>query len=93
MEVLNTAIAGTLESSDALVRIEPNDNKGIVLEVSSVVEKQFGEEIQKVVLETIKDLEVRNITITITDRGALNCTLRARVQTAVLRAAKKELFS
>jgi len=91
MEVLNTA--GTLESSDALVRIEPNDNKGIVLEVSSVVEKQFGEEIQKVVLETIKDLEVRNITITITDRGALNCTLRARVQTAVLRAAKKELFS
>ncbi len=93
MEVLNTAIAGTLESSDALVRIEPNDEEGIVLEVSSVVEKQFGEEIQRVVLETIKELEVRNVTISITDRGALNCTLRARVQTAVLRAAKKELFN
>ncbi len=93
MEVLNTAIAGTLESSDALVRIEPNDEEGIVLEVSSVVEKQFGEEIQRVVLETINELEVRNVTISITDRGALNCTLRARVQTAVLRAAKKELFN
>jgi citrate lyase subunit gamma (acyl carrier protein) len=93
MEVLNTAIAGTLESSDALVRIEPNDEEGIVLEVSSVVEKQFGEEIQRVVLETIKELEVRNVTISITDRGALNCTLRARVQTAVLRGAKKELFN
>ena len=93
MEVINIAIAGTLESSDALVRIEPNDNEGIVLEVSSVVEKQFGEEIQKVVLETINELKVRNVTIAITDRGALNCTLRARVQTAVLRAANKELFS
>lgn len=92
MEVINIAIAGTLESSDALVRIEPNDNEGIVLEVSSVVEKQFGEEIQKVVLETINELKVRNVTIAITDRGALNCTLRARVQTAVLRAANKELF-
>ena len=40
------ASAGTLESSDLYVEIEPSE-KGISIELESVVEKQFGEKIKK----------------------------------------------
>ena len=48
---------------------------------------QFGEQIKKVVLETLEALEVQNAKITVVDKGALDCTLKARVEGAVFRAA------
>ena len=40
MEIKNTAMAGTLESSDISITIEANDN-GIEINLKSSVEKQF----------------------------------------------------
>ena len=42
MDILRGAVAGTLESSDAYVRIAPGDGQGITLDIESVVLAQYG---------------------------------------------------
>jgi len=92
MELKHTAMAGTLESSDVLVTVNPGEN-GVELELSSNVFSQFGKQIKATVLETLDMLGVKNARITVVDQGALDCTIRARVQCAVFRAAdQKEGF-
>ncbi len=85
MELKGTAMAGTLESSDAQVTVEPGTN-GIELSISSSVINQFGKQIKATVLETLDRLEVKNAKVTVVDKGALDCTLKARVEGAVYRA-------
>ena len=85
MEILKTAAAGTLESSDALVTVEPGD--GITLELSSSVMNQYGRQIKATVLETLERLDVKNAHVTVVDKGALDCTLKARVECAVFRSS------
>ena len=83
MDIVKTACAGTMESSDAYVEIEPADALDIRLE--SVVKQQFGDEILRVVGEVLKENAVEKANVRIVDRGALECVIRARVETAVLR--------
>lgn len=85
MEIKKKAVAGTLESSDIYVQVEPNDN-GIELELQSIVYNQFGEEIEKTVREVLNDFDVKNVKIQLKDRGAVECAIRARVETALKRA-------
>ena len=85
MEIKKTATAGTLESSDAQVTVEPC-KKGIELNIESSVINQYGKQIKKVVLETLKRLDVKNATVNVVDKGALDCTLKARVECAVYRS-------
>ena len=84
MEILKTAAAGTLESSDALVTVEPGE--GISLELSSSVMNQYGRQIKAAVLETLERLDVKDANVTVVDKGALECTLKARVECAVFRS-------
>ena len=78
--------AGTLESSDIYVELEPLPaGSGIVLSVSSIVYDQFGEEIEAVIRETLTELGETDVKVTANDRGAVDCTILARVETAVLR--------
>lgn len=84
MEILKSASAGTMESSDVYVEIEPAAG-GINLEVDSVVIRQFGDAIRAVVKEVLAEQGVENANVRIVDRGALECVLRARVETAILR--------
>jgi citrate lyase subunit gamma (acyl carrier protein) len=93
MKLLNNSIAGTLESSDIQIIIEPKDEAGIELELKSSVEKQFGRQIRKVIKETLETLRVENARVIANDKGALDCTIKARVQCAAYRAAGvKEKF-
>lgn len=85
MEIKNVAIAGTLESSDAQVTVEPGDN-GIELTLTSSVMNQYGRQIKATVLETLERLEVSSARVTVVDKGALDCTLKARVECAVFRS-------
>ncbi|MGW8114869.1 citrate lyase acyl carrier protein [Caproicibacterium sp. NSD3] len=85
MDIKKSAIAGTLESSDAQVTVEPGNGK-IDFSLDSTVIHQFGDQIRAAVLETLKRLGVSNVKITVVDRGALDCTLKARVECAVFRA-------
>ncbi len=84
MQIIKRASAGTMESSDAYVEIEPGKN-GIRLELESVVAQQFGDAIRQSVTEVLRDLRVSDANVRVVDRGALECVLRARVETAVLR--------
>ena len=92
MEIKKPAMAGTLESSDCMVTVEPGEN-GIDLELDSAVIRQFGPQIRKVIFETLERLDVANGRITVVDNGALDCTITARVEAAVYRSAdvKKDL--
>jgi citrate lyase subunit gamma (acyl carrier protein) len=86
MELQTGSVAGTLESSDIMINLEPG-SEGIAIELESIVEKQFGREIRKAIRETLDSLEVKNAKIRAVDKGALDCVIRARVKTAVYRAA------
>lgn len=85
MEILKPAIAGTLESSDAQVTVEPGRD-GIELSLTSSVMNQYGRQIKATVLETLERLNVQHVRITVVDKGALDCTLKARVECAVFRS-------
>ena len=47
---------------------------------------QYGNQLRKVALDTLKDLDIDNVRITIVDKGALDCTLKARIEGAVFRS-------
>lgn len=83
-EIIRNAAAGTMESSDAYVEIEPGKN-GIEIQLESVVKGQFGEAIQRVIQEVLSECEIVNAKVNVVDRGALDCVLRARVETAIMR--------
>lgn len=86
MKINKIAKAGTPESNDILIIVMPNENAGIELELESIVMNQFGRQIKKVILEKVKELGVENVTIKAQDKGALDYTIKARVQTAIERA-------
>lgn len=88
MKIKKEAMAGTLESSDLLVKVTPNT--GIEIVINSDVNKQFGDQIRAVVEQTLTDLNVTDGLIIIDDKGALDCAIKARVQCAVLRGAEEE---
>jgi citrate lyase subunit gamma (acyl carrier protein) len=88
MKIKKRAVAGTLESSDIMVTIEPNAKDEIQIELSSVVEKQFGGHIRQIILETLNKHGVSQASVTVNDRGALDCTIMARVTTAIYRGAE-----
>lgn len=72
-----------MESSDAYVEIEPSDRLDVSIE--SVVAKQFGDRIYAAVREVLSECGVKSATVRVVDRGALECVIRARVETAVKR--------
>ena len=89
MELKHTAMAGTMESSDIMVTIEPQTGGGIQLELTSSVMQQFGRQIESVIRETLQGLGVENAAVSAVDKGALDCTVRARVSAAAFRAAER----
>lgn len=82
--IIRRATAGTLESSDVFVTLEPNE-QGLEIEIDSVVKNQFGETILHTVQDVLSEMNVQHARLSIVDRGALDCVIRARVETAVLR--------
>ena len=83
-EVKKKASAGTLESSDVYVEIEPSA-EGLVIDLQSVVQAQYGDAIEAAVREVLLENGVERANVKVMDRGALECVIRARVETAVLR--------
>jgi citrate lyase subunit gamma (acyl carrier protein) len=87
MEIIKSSIAGTLESSDIQIAIEPKKETGIEIELKSSVEKQFGRQIRKVITETLESLGIKSAKVSAVDKGALDCTIKARVECAAHKAA------
>ena len=89
MEITN-AVAGTLESGDIMIQIAPGD--GMQVELQSSVAAQFGRQIKAVITETLTGLGIDNAYVKATDKGALDCTIRARVTAAAVRATGKDVW-
>lgn len=86
MKITKVAKAGTLESNDILIMVMPNESGKVELELESIVLQQFGEVIEQVILHKVKEMGIEGITIKVQDKGALDYTIGARVETAIMRA-------
>lgn len=85
--ISKTAQAGTLESSDVMITVTPGaKNSGVVIEVESIVLAQYGEDIKVVLLNTVQKQGITDVYIKAVDRGALDCTICARLLAALSRA-------
>ena len=92
MEVKN-ASAGTMDSGDILIQIFPSDAEGVQISLDSTVAYQFGDQIKTVITETLQGLGIDHVAVKATDKGALDCTIRARVTAAAVRATGKDVWA
>ena len=84
MEIRNKAQAGTMQSSDMMVFVEPAD--GLIIEIDSTVLKQFEHLIRQRIEQQLQALDVTSGRIRVSDRGALDYAIDARIETAVRRS-------
>jgi citrate lyase subunit gamma (acyl carrier protein) len=89
MEIVKAAIAGSLESCDALVAVEKPLAPGLVLTVEGA-DHRFEARVREAALAALAELGVLSAKVRIQERSALDCTVRARVRAACLRAAGLE---
>lgn len=82
--IIKAAKAGSLESNDLMIMIEPSDKLDITL--NSVVKEQYGDKILKAINEVLDEEGVTKANIVIEDKGALDFTIRARMRTAIERS-------
>ena len=87
MQIRRKASAGTMQSSDLMVVVEPQDT--LEIEIESTVKKQFEHLIRQRIQDTLRELEVTSGRIQVTDRGALDYAIAARIQTAISRATEE----
>ncbi|MDQ1772818.1 citrate lyase acyl carrier protein [Labilibaculum sp. A4] len=81
------AQAGTFESSDIMILIEPLEkDSGRKVDISSTVILQFEEDIKKTINQVLDRLQVEGLHLIAKDKGALTQTIEARVETAVKRS-------
>lgn len=83
---LKQATAGTMESGDIMIQIAPSDRPGLDIQLQSSVAFQFGDQIKNVIHETLEALGITQAEVHATDKGALDCTIRARTTAAAVRA-------
>ncbi len=89
----NQAQAGSLESSDILITLTCTGEKGNRINLTGELETHFGEDIRAQIETTLRELKVTGVTIYAEDNGALDCTVVARVEAAVMRARKAGVLS
>jgi citrate lyase subunit gamma (acyl carrier protein) len=87
MILKKTAVAGTLESSDAQITVEPGKGK-LELIIQSSVLNQYGKQIKATLEDVLNRLQVKDARVIVVDKGALDCTLRARLECAIFRSCE-----
>lgn len=89
---IHQAQAGTMESGDILIQIYPAERPGIEVNLTSSVAARFGTQIRNVICQTVSEMGLTDARIDAVDKGALDCTIRARVTAAVVRATGKDIW-
>lgn len=87
MKIIKKAQSGSFESSDIIVLIEPvAENTGRNIEIDSTVMLEFGDTIEKLITKKLDDYTISDIHLIVKDKGALEPTIHARLETAIKRA-------
>jgi citrate lyase subunit gamma (acyl carrier protein) len=86
MNISKNATAGTMQSSDVVVRVEPADH--LEIQIESTVKKQFEHLIRARIEAVLQKHAVTRAVVKVSDRGALDYAIEARVETALRRAAE-----
>ena len=84
MQILKKGQAGTMQSSDLMVTVEPAE--GLTIEIESTVKKQFEHLIRAKLEEVLVRHDVRAAKVSISDRGGLDYAIEARHEAALQRA-------
>ncbi len=87
MQIRRKSSAGTMQSSDLMVVVEPSDQ--LQIEIESTVKKQFEPLIRARIVATLEELGVRSGRIQVSDRGALDYAIAARIEAAIRRASEE----
>jgi citrate lyase subunit gamma (acyl carrier protein) len=75
--------AGSYESSDCIITVSKQEELEVIIE--SIVFEQFGDQIKDVLLSVLKDHNISNLKVECFDKGALDFTIKARLETALKR--------
>ena len=86
-----SAVAGSLESNDILITISGSSTGGNAnsVSLSSIVINQFGPAIRAVIDQCLEASGLLGVEVTVQDKGALECTIKARMETAIARYKEK----
>ena len=87
MKIIKKAQSGSFESSDIIVLIEPvSENSGRTIEIDTTVMLEYGDSIKKLIINKLDEYSISDIHLIVKDKGALEPTINARMETAILRA-------
>ena len=84
MKIVKKGQAGTMQSSDLMVTVEPADT--LTIKIQSTVKKQFEHLIRARLEQVLGKLGVASGKISVSDRGALDYAIEARLEAALNRA-------
>ncbi len=91
MKLTKAAQAGSLESCDILITVEPGKlGSGFVLDLESPSLVQFGEQIESEIKEVVVLHKIKDVKITAVDKGSLTYCIKARTETALRRASGED---
>ena len=88
MEIKETASAGTIEKCDCLVTVSKGEGD-IKINLSSKVLYQYGDSIRNTILQTLKKLDINDVTVEVEDMGAFEYVIVARLEAAIYRSQKQ----
>lgn len=84
MKIQRRGQAGTMQSSDLMVIVEPAE--GVSIEIESTVKKQFEHLIRAKLEQVLARHGAEGLRVSVNDRGALDYAIEARLVTALQRA-------
>jgi len=85
---MKKGMAGSLESNDALIIVSENDK--LEIKIESIVYEFYGEDIFNVVANTLNELNLNKVKVEVSDKGALDYTIKARLITAIKRMEEND---
>ena len=88
MEIKETASAGTINKCDCLMTVSKGEGD-IKINLSSKVLYQYGDSIKNTILQTLKKLNINDITVDVEDMGAFEYVIVARLEAAIYRSQKQ----
>ncbi|MDU2064610.1 MAG: citrate lyase subunit gamma [Sporomusaceae bacterium] len=88
--IRSTITVGFEEKNDALVTVSPNQpGQGITVALTSPVLRQYGEHLEALIVNTVKEAGYTDIHVKVLDKGAWDYALQARIVAALNRGAEE----